>query len=125
MDGEGSFCLIGRGNGLGIRLTAANTKRRVLEWIIEVTGVGAITTSRRYNPKHAQGYAWQLNSGAAVAVTEQLLPYLILKRDQAELILEANRRLLSQRVNDSQGWYGEFRAAMMRLNSRGPQEVLQ
>lgn len=94
MDGEGTIS-IGRGRANGrtfLRpvVNVANTDWRILEWFRERFG-GSITTNltRLVRPEHHKVCGrWNL---CGMAVTEefvrQLLPFLLLKRAQAEVLL--------------------------------------
>ena len=115
-DGEGSFILFRRPYGVGMRLTLTSTNRRVLDWLVETTGVGSIVQQRRASEKHSQCWIWQVNAQAAATVIRQIRPYLVIKPDQADLAL---------RVQDRQGSLTpEERetalTAMRALNARGP-----
>ena len=55
---------------------------------------GLIQKSVRTNPKHRDIYSWQQHSQKAVVALNSLLPYLVVKREQAEFAIEwvaANR----------------------------------
>jgi hypothetical protein len=90
-DGEGSIILKKRSrpNSLSSRITITNTFYPLLERVIEVTGTGKLYEMTRYkpDPSHARSWNWQCNGSNARLVLEQLLPWLIVKKERAEIIL--------------------------------------
>lgn len=95
-DGEGSIVELKRGAtqiNKGWRIQITNTCTALLDRVDEVTGVHARVTKRRKvpNPKHAQAYDWQCYSTTAAAILVQMLPYLIVKRARALLVLAQYR----------------------------------
>lgn len=104
VDGEGSIVAAKR-NSEGRttwRLQVANTQTNLLEWCIEVTGVGTIVTSNRFNPKHQTGHWWQCYSWNAYDVLRQIAPYMIIKRDLAlRMMAELDTIIRLSRPDDS------------------------
>jgi hypothetical protein len=96
IDGEGSI-LVSRvsrpANRSGYRfypvVQIINTSKQMLEWVSTVTGIGKI-----YNKKHAgegakrKAYTWKTKHQQVRRVLEQILPYLIIKKDSAENCIE-------------------------------------
>lgn len=88
IDGEGSIeARIGsrRPSDLSIRLVVGNVHRGLIEYLLATWG-GTMRTQvhGRYRPI----YTWNLSLRAARPVMEAVLPYLIVKRRQVELVLE-------------------------------------
>jgi hypothetical protein len=90
-DGEGSIVLNRRNrpNSLSCRITVTNTFYPLLERVLEVTGTGVLQELTRYhtNPKHARSWNWQCNGTNARLILKQILPWLIVKKERAEIIL--------------------------------------
>jgi len=88
VDGEGCIAVYptsGR-NYLHPRISVANTFRGVLEEIQELLGFGGIRTKHQVG-NDKESYAWQANAHADVyRCLKALIPYLRLKREQAELV---------------------------------------
>lgn len=95
-DGEGSIVELKRGATQmtkAWRITITNTCLPLLDRVEEVTGVHARVFMKRKapNPKHTQAYFWQAYSTTAAEVLMQMLPYLIVKRERALLVLRQYR----------------------------------
>ena len=88
VDGEGSIFIASRREQRNTwRLSISNTYRPVLAWCQETCGVGSLISSPRRNVKHKDSWWWQCYSWNAAQVVQQLLPFLIIKRDRAEQML--------------------------------------
>jgi len=94
VDGEGSILIAKAREGRNTwRLTISSTYRPVLEWCLLTIGAGSIVRANRYNPKHATAYWWQCYSWNAKAVLEQLLPYMLIKREKAKQMIQELDRI--------------------------------
>lgn len=121
-DGEGSFILHGTGSTSGaiaFRVVAVASKPQVIEWIAQVTGIGRVQTWDAKNPKWAPRWTWTVNGDGAESFTRQLLPYLKLKREQAELGVAFQERLRDPALKADRSWQAEWRQRMRDLNRRG------
>jgi len=86
---------------------------------------GTISFSKAQQAKHADHYCWRVTSRLAVQPLKEMLPYLLVKRAQAELGLKFtqllqvshNRRRLSHEELQTRE---AARQAMRELNARGP-----
>lgn len=88
IDGEGSIVWVNRNRGnAGIRLTVANTCRPFLEAIVERTGIGTIQEKGVYSDKHSRSYFWTCYSASALSLIEQMLPWLIIKKERAKMAI--------------------------------------
>lgn len=87
-DGEGcvSVVLQKRGDFM-VRLFVGNTNVQALFAFKEMFG-GTIYERPAKSIRHKTAYQWQVVSGQAFRALEQLLPYLRVKREQAELALQ-------------------------------------
>ena len=128
-DGEGSFMLQRGAHGSPnntFRVSTAGSKETVIRWLYEITGVGTISFSdllRRTNPNWAPKWEWSATADAAESFTRQLLPYLKLKCEQAELGLAFQERLRDPSIKAQPLWQEEWRQRMRDLNRRGPPKV--
>lgn len=100
MDGEGTFYI---GNYSGNRkngdkhyqtlIAVATTDKSLMVWLFNIFGGGF----REYTPKQMaknsrkQVYRWQATSNRMLHICELILPYLIIKRRQAEIMIEIRR----------------------------------
>jgi hypothetical protein len=121
VDGEGSLSLAGAISmskngtpywtyqvGVGIY----NTSRPLMEWL--VTNFGGEFAARKRSPKHKQCYRWRLeNNEKREAFLRVILPYLIVKPKQAELLL---RYFSLKRISPKERH--EIYREMKRLNAR-------
>lgn len=120
-------------------VVAANTDYRLMEAIRERIGVGQIyehavsNTRQSHNPRARRQWTYRLNVGQIQDLMPHVRPYLVLKGQQVDLLLEAmqikasmhpgqpgflaaNREPLTQRLDDI---YAEIR----RLNTKGREAV--
>ncbi|MGD9724734.1 MAG: hypothetical protein AB7U76_26150 [Pirellulales bacterium] len=127
-DADGSFIIHGlyRGNSdaLSYRAQIAVTKPIIIDWVVATTGIGTRATRNRTNEKHALVYHWQVNGDGAESFTRQLIPYLVLKRPQAELGVEFQERLRDRALKADRTWQEEYRVRMTAMNRRGRQEEI-
>jgi endogenous inhibitor of DNA gyrase (YacG/DUF329 family) len=121
VDGEGCISFYKKGISINVKLIACNCKRFVLDWIVKQTGVGAVTRHHFATDKHAESFYWQCNSKAAVSVLRQIEPYLILKREQANLAIRVQELHEARAFWDNPDLRDQFLTEIRRLNQRGPQ----
>ena|SRR3990167_4851389 len=97
-DGEGSVGIYSNGhrNTVFLRLQVANTSLLLMEWLEERFG-GSVYT-RNVKDLYQQRYDWQMRSREAAVLLETLLPFVLIKKAQAEVAL----RLYSEGVMDNQ-----------------------
>lgn len=97
MDGEGMFYI---GNYSGNRkngdkhfqtvIGVSSTDQCLIEWLKNIFGGG----TRQYTPSQMakncrkQVYAWQATSNRLAHICEEILPYLVIKRRQCEIMIE-------------------------------------
>lgn len=88
VDGEGSFVLHyhARRSKYSSQLQIGNTDLRLLQWIVSNFG-GSVYPEHRESPRHKPIWRWISHSESLTDLIESILPYLIVKRSQAELIL--------------------------------------
>lgn len=91
-DGEGSIVQTQRTRTPegSCRIQVTNTVVELLEQIQEYTGVGRINTQLRHvnNPRHATAYTWSAGHGHAREILRQVRPWLIVKAERADAVLE-------------------------------------
>ena len=120
VDGEGSIMLTPRRDKVALKFSVSNTNKAILDWIAIVTGVGAVQQHRKASDTNKTCFQYQANSEAAESIIEQLLPYLIVKKEQAKLALETQERLRNPTLNADRTWQQEYIAQMKTMNQRGP-----
>jgi hypothetical protein len=89
IDGEGHIRIKGCSKGrYQISVSVTNTNPVLVRWCREVTGIGHIFASdRNRGSGHKVCFRWECASRQAAIVIEAIMPYLILKRAQAETTL--------------------------------------
>lgn len=97
VDGEGCVCIHEnraysartscRAPRVVLQLNVANCHLRVLQQMQKQFGGNIRTHLDKYNPNARTSYRWCLSEQAAAGLLEQLLPYLVVKREVAELAI--------------------------------------
>jgi len=90
IDGEGTVTLIRKHKNENRQLSVSisSTEIALLDYVKSVTGVGKITNKRTSKPHHTPSFAYAVYNRQALALLQQILPYLkSYKRRRAELIL--------------------------------------
>ena len=91
-DGEGCVSIIkddrtGQGNhkspSYSLILIISNNNKEVLEWLNKKTGIGNLAKR-----KNQRLYDWKLSRKGTEIFLNKIYPYLIIKREQAELAIE-------------------------------------
>jgi hypothetical protein len=100
IDGEGAIMMTRRQSKREASLTNVhhrivvsvyNTDRRLMDALVERTGIDRVYTHTR-TPKENHkktAYSWRMTSRDIREIMPQVLPWLVCKREQAELVLEA------------------------------------
>lgn len=92
-DGEGSIVRSQRSykNGTGhFRIQITNTILPLLERARDFTGVGFIRLRKmsKKNPRWTDCYLWEVGPGEALEILRQVRPWLIVKAERADAVLE-------------------------------------
>jgi hypothetical protein len=129
IDGEGSIMLIHvpkrmdrKWEHWNLVISLTNTDKRLIDWLEERLG-GHVRYVKSVNPKWRDTYHWKVCSAKAVPILHEVLPYLKLKGEQAEIALEFLKtyKLVGRRGHPPETI--ETRRAlaieMRRLNNRG------
>jgi hypothetical protein len=125
IDGEGTIS-INRQNArhdsgipsTRLDITIVNTDERLMVWLIKNVGGRYYMRKRQDSPKHKFSYAWRLTGRAnKERLLLGVLPYLIMKADQAKLGLEFLRLNVHQRIPEKRY---ELMLKCQALNKKGP-----
>lgn len=89
VDGEGTVTLMKhhKNETPTPRVAVANNDLRLLKWIKTRIG-GIIVAKKKYKPQHSDFYAWYVQQDRAIRFLEAIRGYLIIKKLQADLIVE-------------------------------------
>jgi hypothetical protein len=99
VDGEGSIFVGKTYKRLNtMMVNVSNTDPRLHMWLKNHVG-GSVTEEKRRFPNRRKVWLWQISSNKAADMLEQIFPYLVIKKDQAETAIafqklkqNANRR---------------------------------
>jgi hypothetical protein len=129
IDGEGCISIsrkkdkTGNKRGLAFRpfVSVTNTGKPLLDWLEETTGLGSITIRNYFDGRRKMAWLWQCWSQQAAQFVDAIRPYLVLKTEQADLLLEFMSRvghgpfLTDEQFNFQVACYEKF----LELNKRG------
>ncbi len=134
IDGEGSIAVsrtntnasakaCKRGFAYRSSVTITMTDLPVLEWVKRTAGVGNICVKKARSQNHKQAWSWTAWSNEAALLLAQILPYLRVKAQQAENLIEfqgAMRRPGSKGLSDEEWAFREAHYNKSQcLNQRG------
>jgi len=91
LDGEGTVTLTRkhRNDNHQLALSISNTDLPLLRYVLKTVGAGKITSKRTARAHHTPSYTYAIYNRQALALLEQLSPYLkTYKAERASLILE-------------------------------------
>jgi hypothetical protein len=118
IDGEGSFNISpGGGKRLNVGLTVGNTYKPMVDKLLEDTNVGTVYPHQYREGQNNTLWIWAVNSRVhLVVLLPKLIPYLIAKKRQAELVLKfCQRRVKGIYISDGD-W--QLRDKVMKENNR-------
>jgi hypothetical protein len=121
IDGEGHFAikkslLHGRYLGFTAHLNVSNTNRAILERFAKIVGFGTIYKRTYRDSKRKPCFIWDAHGYHAVVVCRLVLAHLV-KREQAELLLEA-AALIPPRGRAGRGRKNRDHPRLLRLHQR-------
>ena len=95
IDGEGNIGIRRNTHRRGLhrsfqyfpRVTVYNSNRRLMDWLTPRFG-GCVSISLQETSRHKKGYVWELGAAGLVPVLRRILPYLLLKNEQAALVID-------------------------------------
>lgn len=119
IDGEGSVMLVMSRESVALRVSVSNTNLQILDWSVKATKIGGIYKHQRKNAKHKTGWSWRTHSEGAETLLRQLLPFLKIKKKQAEMGVQFQERLRTPSLKIEKSWQLEWMAKMKEMNRRG------
>jgi len=87
-DGEGSLIdskRSGNQSGFCLRFQICMCNEEIIRRVQTIIGTGNITYWKPKNPKHSESWRFHVHGMNAVHVLEQIFPWLIVKRELAEM----------------------------------------
>lgn len=91
IDGEGTFYIgqeVRHPKCFNSRILVVNTDIRLINWLKENCGGLVYTRSNSKNPSWKLKYEWITQKSQILPICEYVLPYLICKKEQAEVMIE-------------------------------------
>ena len=91
IDGEGTITLTRKhkNENRQLAITISNTEKELLNYVLATVGCGKITNKRTTSHKHAPSYTYAIYNRQALALLEQITPFLkTYKLKRAKLILK-------------------------------------
>lgn len=90
IDGEGTITLSRRhaNERRQLVVSISSTEPALVQWALDVSGVGKVTGKKTTSPKHAPGLTYSVSNRQALDLLRQLSPYLrSYKRQRAKLAI--------------------------------------
>ncbi len=111
IDSVGRVALYSRGPTTAVRVRVRAPNPQLAQWLMDVTGIGHLHTNRvsRWN--------WWCSGEAAASVLRQVLTYLVAKRPQAEVAIEAQEGVRDPARRGNVAWLSDVRQRMAELNA--------
>ena len=128
IDGEGSIYIQSRKRSDAIdyfpRFQIANTDKKLMDWIHSKFGGNLFQKNRtRHNPKWRLQYEWFTTRKLMDQLLELIIPYLICKKEHAQVMLEFRKTFLEKKSHKVSSEVLSFRNECLHklkiLNKRG------
>jgi len=102
------------------RVAVYNTDPRAMDWLQARWG-GVITSLRKGDTKSKEVFMWLLPAADIPATLTHILPYLVLKREQAQGLLDFYAGITERAVSPAE-WErrSDLQLLLLSLNRRGP-----
>ena len=112
-----------------VRMIVINTNPALPAWLVQTFGGNVVLRSHN-NPRWKDTYAWSCTSGRAAWIMHNCLPWFLLKKAQAELLIalqehiDCTKQGRNRKLSDDARKYREgVHAEIKKLNARGPKPV--
>lgn len=96
IDGEGTFYI---GRKFNHRIVVVNTDERIIRWLRD--NIGGLVYSRKNvkNPTWKIKYEWIIERAKVTEITKAILPFLVGKKEQAEVMIKFRESFTRTRGN--------------------------
>ena len=131
VDGEGTITIRKyrtrnsiRGYSYNLYFAVSNTNPEVLKAMRDVVGAGCVTRSNKFKnkPHWKECFHWKAHSRKAAIIIEKLLPYLIIKKPQAQLALKFQQKMIQGHhhlTEEEWAFRDKCYREMRKLNGKG------
>ena len=105
IDGEGSISIIKASTKYNfsyqLRLIVTNTDYRMMKWLKDTIGYGSIYERKRgqFKPHWSNVYTYAITATKAKNLLVLIYPYLVIKKEQADIAIEFTKTVLAQKNN--------------------------
>lgn len=101
IDGEGCIAITRSGTHYNIRVVIKTTSEPLAKWLIESTGLGQRIQYRKDKRKTERlpCFEWRVFSNQALSLLAAVYPYVVVKRQQAEIAMGHQRLPVKERQN--------------------------
>ena len=119
VDGEGSISIAHskhKNNGkryYSLRIDVVNTDRKLIDYMADVTDTGYTYCYESRKNEWKNIHSWVTTRKSAEEFLREILPYLVIKKERAELALEFRKH--SRKVEKQEQFFEKMKA----LNKRG------
>lgn len=122
IDGEGTFHIGFSSNRWTSRVYVVNTDQNLIKWIQNKFGGLIYSRDSLKNPTWKTKHEWLLEKTKILPMVELILPYLICKKAQAELMIKFRKTFQNfrDRSEETFTFRSECHKHMKSLNHRGP-----
>lgn len=128
IDGEGSICIVkfhrnrNRGYYFQLGVSVGNTNEYLMQWLKMHFGGYFAPLSRELKDTQKQVWQWMVTGNKAAEFLVLVLPYLQLKKSQAELAIKFQKNRKRGRYSDEKQVALEEadRILMSSMNKKGP-----
>lgn len=115
-----------------VRMQITQCNYNVLQYVAQLTKHQRIHIAHRANKNQAQAWVWCSDMRVTVKILQEIIPYLRVKKPQAELALEFNAYWIAHRPKKKRrgqqaepfdySIFSPFKARMHALNARGKEK---
>jgi LAGLIDADG endonuclease len=122
MDGEGTFNIGLTKNKFNSRMYVVNTDERLIHWLKNTFGGLTYTRNSLKNPHWKTKYEWIIEKAQIDPICKLIIPFLIIKKEQAELMVKFRTTFIKGKRPDLTEEIRSFRTKcfenMKKLNHR-------
>lgn len=120
IDADGHVILAEKAGRVVPIVGITSTNGALLQWVHRTLGVGGVYDQHPETDRRKASGGWQLRGAGTVSVLAQVAPYMLVKAEQAQIVLEfvARRAIPREALDDA--WQREARERVRLLNQRGP-----
>ena len=129
IDGEGTFYIGTTNNGrkFNSRIYVVNTNEELIQWLKNIFGGLIYKRISTSNPQWKTRYEWVLDKSAIDTICHLLIPYLIIKKKHAEIMIDFRNSFTKGKRAPISEYILAFRKSCHEqikiLNHRGPVPV--